>query len=56
MDTFLGRESVDVDVDNDYSNDGNFLENDVIANPTDGQFAMIGGVMKQWDGYEWVEI
>jgi len=55
MDTFLGRDTVDVD--NNYSNDGNFDKAEISnASKTAsiGEFAMIGGVMKQWDGYEWV--
>ncbi len=55
MDTFLGRDTVDVD--NNYSNDGNFDKADVSnlsKTANIGDFAMINGVMKQWDGYEWV--
>ena len=55
MDTFLGRDTVDVN--NNYSNDGNFDKAEISnasATASIGDFAMIGGVMKQWDGYEWV--
>ena len=30
------------------------IESDIPANPALGDFAEINGVMKQWDGYEWV--
>ena len=58
MDTLLGRESLNND-SNDYSNDGNILtkEGDSLPpNPSVGDFAKIDGVMKQWDGSQWVQI
>ena len=30
------------------------VSGDLPMNPVLGDFAEIGGVMKQWDGYEWV--